>query len=191
MVNDSWSEAGDNCIIKWNTKHRRVEVWTVVDVPLYKELGAAYNDPYWYRPNNGIRTREQVEQIREYYNKSELPPFGEAEVETTTQALTPTPEGSQAVGHTASNLSVIIIDADMESDPAAGGTQEVTVIPSDSQNRAHQQDHPQADTSQTTTGSHRRELEDGWQRDAITLTEEEYIRKHYYDKAETSNSGSP
>ena len=74
MVNDSWSEAANNCIIKWNTKRRRVEVWTVVDVPLYKELGAAYNDPYWYRPNNGIRTREQVEQIQEYYNKSELPP---------------------------------------------------------------------------------------------------------------------
>ena len=26
MVNDSWSEAGNNCIIKWNTKRRRVEV---------------------------------------------------------------------------------------------------------------------------------------------------------------------
>ena len=79
----------------------------------------------------------------------------------------------------------------MESDPATEGTQEVTVIPSDYQKGVHQQDHPQADTSQTTTGSHRRELEDGWQRDATTLTEEEYIRKHYYDKAEQSNSGIP
>ena len=50
LINDSWSEAGNNCIIKWNAKRRRVEVWTIVDVPLYKELGAAYNDPYWYRP---------------------------------------------------------------------------------------------------------------------------------------------
>ena len=140
-----------------------MEVWTVVDIPLYKELGAAYNDPYWYQPNNGIRTREQAEQIREYYNKSELPPYGEAEVETTTQAMTPTPENSQAVGHTALNLSVITIDVDMEHDPAAGGTQEVTVISSDYQNGAHQQDHPQADTSQTT-GIHRRELEEGWKR---------------------------
>ena len=41
MVNDSWSEAGNNCIIKWNAKRRRVDVWTVVDVPLYKELGVA------------------------------------------------------------------------------------------------------------------------------------------------------
>ena len=123
MVNDSWSEAGNNCIIKWNTKRRRVEVWTVVDVPLYMELGAAYNDPYWYRLNNGVRTRQQAEQIREYYNKSELPPYGETEVETTTQPLTSTLEGSQAVGHTAPNLSVIIIDVDMESDPATEGTQ--------------------------------------------------------------------
>ena len=66
------------------------------------------NAPYWYRMNNGIRTREQAEQIREYYNKNDLPPYGEAEVETTTQALTPTPEGSQAVGHTAPNLSVFL-----------------------------------------------------------------------------------
>ena len=61
-----------------------MEVWTIVDVPLYKELGAAYNDPYWCRPNNGIRTREQAELIRDYYNKNELPPYGEAEVETST-----------------------------------------------------------------------------------------------------------
>ena len=77
MVNDSWSDEGNNCIFKWNAKQRRVEVWTVVDVPLYKELGAAYNDPYWYRPNNGIQTRDQVVQIRDYYNKSELPPYGD------------------------------------------------------------------------------------------------------------------
>ena len=50
MVNDSWSEDGNNCMIKWNPLLRRAEVWTLVDVPLYKELGAAYNDPYWYRP---------------------------------------------------------------------------------------------------------------------------------------------
>ena len=84
-------------------------------------------------------------------------------METTTQPLTSTLESSQAVGHTAPNLSVIIIDVDMESDPAAGGTQEVTVIPSGYQNGAHQQDHPQADTSQTT-GIYRRELEEEWKR---------------------------
>ena len=113
-----------------------------MDVPLYMELGAAYNDPYWYRPNNGVRTREQAEQIREYYNKSELPPYGETEVETTTQPLTLTLESAQAVGHTAPNPSPIIIEVDMESDPATEGTQEVTVIPSDYQKGVHQQDHP-------------------------------------------------
>ena len=108
-----------------------------MDVLLYMELGAAYNDPYWYRPNNGIRTREQAEQIWEYSNKNELPPYGKAEVETTTQALTPTPEGSQAEGHTAPNVSVITIDDDMDSDSAAVGTQDVTVIPSSYQHGAH------------------------------------------------------
>ena len=73
MVNESWLEDGNNCMIKWNPILRRAEVWTLVDVPLYKELGAAYNDPYWYRPHNGITTRAQAVQIRDYYNKTELP----------------------------------------------------------------------------------------------------------------------
>ena len=119
MVNDSWSEAGNNCIIKWNAKRRRVEVWTVVDVPLYKELGAAYNDPYWYWPNNGIRTHEQAVQIRNYYNKTDLPPYGEDEVERNTQMVPLIPESPQAVGPTAPNLSVITIDVDMENDMEA------------------------------------------------------------------------
>ena len=70
----------------------------VVDVPLYKKLGAAYNDPYWYRPNNGIRTYEQAVQIRNYYNKTELPPYGEHEAEANTQVVTPTPAVPQVVG---------------------------------------------------------------------------------------------
>ena len=79
-----------------------------VDGPLYKELGAAYNDPYWYRPNNGIRTHEQAVQIRNYYNKTELPPYGEYEAETNTQVVTLTPEGPQAVGHTPPPTSVLL-----------------------------------------------------------------------------------
>ena len=110
-----------------------------MDVPLYKELGAAYNDPYWYRPNNEIRTHEQAVQIRDYYNKTELPPYGEYEVETNTQALTLTPEGPQAVGHTAPNLSVITIDVDMEGDTEEAGTQDVTVTTPGYQTGAHQQ----------------------------------------------------
>ena len=38
-------------------------------------------------------------------------------------------------------------------------------------------------------GTNERDLEEGCERDAVTMTEEDYIRKHYYDKAETSNSG--
>ena len=40
-------------------------------------------------------------------------------------------------------------------------------------------------------GTNERDLEEGWKQDAVTMTEEDYIRKHYYDKAETSNSGIP
>ena len=129
-----------------------------MDVPLYMELGAAYNDPYWYRPNNGVRTREQAEQIREYYNKSELPPYGETEVETTMQPLTLTLESAQAVGHTTPNPSTIIIEVDMESDPATEGTLEVTVIPADYQKGVHQQDHPRP------TPHRRRQaaIDEGW-----------------------------
>ena len=39
--------------------------------------------------------------------------------------------------------------------------------------------------------SNQRDLEAAWQQDAVTLTEEEYIRKYYDDKAESSNSGIP
>ena len=97
-------------------------------------------------------------QIRDYYNKTELPPYGEYEAETSTQVVTLTPEGPQVVGHTAPNLRAITIDVDMESDPAAAGTQDVTVIPSDYQNGAHQQDQQTAATLQLT-GTHGREHE--------------------------------
>ena len=79
----------------------------------------------------------------------------------------------------------------MKGDPEAVGTQDATVIPSGFyQNGTHQQNRHKAATS-PTTGTNRREPEEGWKQDAVTLTEEDYIRKHYYDKAETSNSGIP
>ena len=40
-------------------------------------------------------------------------------------------------------------------------------------------------------GIHERDLEAAWKQDAVNLTEEDYVRKHYYDKAESSNSGIP
>ena len=35
-INDSWTEEGNNCLIKWNPLLRRAEVWSMVDIPLYK-----------------------------------------------------------------------------------------------------------------------------------------------------------
>jgi hypothetical protein len=37
-TNDSWSEEGDNCLIKWNPLVRRAEVWSLVD-PSIKSWG--------------------------------------------------------------------------------------------------------------------------------------------------------
>ena len=43
FINDTWSDEGNNCKIKWNPILRRAEVWTTMAVPLYKELRLAYN----------------------------------------------------------------------------------------------------------------------------------------------------
>ena len=51
-------------------------------VPLYKELGLAYNDPYWYRVHNGLRTLAQATQVRDYHNKPDLPPYGDPTIPT-------------------------------------------------------------------------------------------------------------
>ena len=75
FANDTWTESGNNCKIIWNPLLRRAEVWTLVDIPLNKELGLAYNDPYWYRLHNGLRTHAQAVQVQQYYNQSTLPPY--------------------------------------------------------------------------------------------------------------------
>ena len=160
------------------------------DVPLYKELGAAYIDPYWYRPNNGIRTYEQAVQIRNYYNKTELPPYGEYEAEANTQAVTLTPEGPQAVRQPVPNLSIITIDVNMESDTDGVSTPEKVSTTPGYLNGAHQQDRPMVITLQTE-GTNEQEIGEGWKRDALIMTEADYIRKYYHDKAETSHSGIP
>ena len=150
----------------------------MVDVPLYKELGAAYNDPHWYRPDNGIRTYEQAVQIRNYYNKTELPPYGEYTAEANTQAVTPTPESPQSVGPPAPNLSIITIDVNMESDTGGVNTPEDTGTTPGYLNGAHQQDRPMVITLQME-GTKEQEIEEGWKRDALTMTEGDYIRKYY------------
>ena len=78
----------------------------------------------------------------------------------------------------------------MESDTDGVSTTDVVSATPGYPNSAHQQDRPTVITLQME-GTNERELEVGCKRDAVTMTEENYIRKHYYDKAETSNSGSP
>ena len=56
-------------MIKWNPLLRRVELWSLVDIPLYKELGVAYNDLYWYRQANGLRTLSQAIQVKDTITK--------------------------------------------------------------------------------------------------------------------------
>jgi hypothetical protein len=43
-----------SCEIRWNEDIRSFEVLSLVSIPLFKELGTNYNDPYWYRPKNGL-----------------------------------------------------------------------------------------------------------------------------------------
>jgi hypothetical protein len=115
---DPAADKGNNCMIKWNARRRRAEVWTVVNVPLYKKLGAAYNDPYWYRTNNGIQTRAQAVQIRDYNNRSKLPPYETNEMEANIPASSPEPMSAHVVGQHAPNLSIISIDEGMVNVPA-------------------------------------------------------------------------
>jgi hypothetical protein len=146
---------------------------------LYKELGAAYNDSYWYRPHNGITTRAQAVQIWDYYNKTELPPYGDRDESADTQGHLAGPvethEEWQTCAHelNAPQLSIIEIDQDMEDGTDALDPQEMV---------------------QTPTAIHRStativiEEEEEWQHDAITMTEEDYILKHCV-KAATPTSG--
>ena len=129
-------------------------------------------------------------QIRNYYNKTELPPYGEYEAEANTQVVTLTPAGPQAVGQPAPNLSIITIDVNMGSDTDGASTPDKVGTTPGYPNGAHQQDRPTVITVQIE-GTKKWEGEEGWKRDAVTMTEEDYILKHYYNKAETSNSGIP
>ena len=57
-------------------------MWSLVPIPLNKELETNYNDTYWYRPNNGLRTLEQATQVRDYYGRKDLPWYAEMECTT-------------------------------------------------------------------------------------------------------------
>ena len=138
-------------------------------VPLYKELGLAYNDPYWYRVHNGLRTLAQATQVRDYYNKPDLPPYGDPTIPTlsTDSAGRRAERAGQQVKDTqptsslamAPNLRVIILDQDTEE----GGPDSWSPIP------------VQKETPTTSTSRD----EHQWQQDACNLSEIEYVQKHY------------
>ena len=132
----------------------------MVDVPLYKELGAAYNDPYWYRTNNGILTRAQAVQIQDYYNMSELPPYANSATEANIPESSPESISAQATEQQAPNISIISIDEDTVDVPTPQATAANVVVE-----------------------------EEEWKQDAITMSEADYIMKYYSDKADDSNSG--
>ena len=69
IINDHWKPDENSCEIRWNEETKRVEVWSLVPIPLYKELETNYNDPYRYRTNNGLMTLEQATQVRENYGR--------------------------------------------------------------------------------------------------------------------------
>jgi hypothetical protein len=151
----------------------------LVDVPLYKELGVAYNDPYWYRPHNGLTTRAHAEQIRDYYNKTELPPYGyqdehSAAPQAPLAGLVEPNEEWKPYAHkfNAPQLSIIEIYQDMEDSKALQEPQELAEAPKST---------PQS------TATFDMEEEEEWQHDAITMMEESYILKHY---AKTANPTS-
>ena len=84
--------------------------------------------------------------------------------------VTPTPEGPQVIGQPAPNLSIITIDVNMESDTDGVSTPDVVSATPGNWNSAHQQDSPTVITLQME-GTNERELEEGWKRDAVTMTE--------------------
>ena len=90
LINDHWKPDENSCEIRWNEETKRVEVWSLVPIPLYKELGTNYNDPYWYRTNNELTTLVQATQVRVYYGRKDLPWYAEMKCTTvTTGVLTP------------------------------------------------------------------------------------------------------
>jgi hypothetical protein len=63
LINDHWRPEENSCEIRWNKDIRSVEVWSLVPIPLFKELETNYNDPYWYRPNNGLKMLAEAAQV--------------------------------------------------------------------------------------------------------------------------------
>ena len=141
-------------------------------VPLYKELELAYNEPYWYRAHNGLRTLAQAIQVRDYYNKTNLPPYDHSTTPAmSTDSLDWSAERDGQTGQDnqttilttmAPNLCIITLDQDMEKDRQ--DSRRTTLV---------HHANPTASISRD---------ERQWQQDACTLLEMDYVQK-YYEKA--------
>jgi hypothetical protein len=81
-------------------------------------------------------------------------------VEANIPASSAEPMGAHVVGQQASNLSIISIDEDTADVPASQETVSNVIVE-----------------------------EEKWKQDAITMTEVDYILKHYSKKADAANSG--
>ena len=172
-------------------------MWTLVAIPLNKELGLAYNDPYWYRLNNGLRLRAQAVQVQHYYNQPTLPPYGGMELVKSPTAMAAGVEGLQGT---------LVTQAPINSDPPAAPIYSIIILDHDKSQDA-QSSLPQPTATNTEirhtdelqrtgeTGNGLRptsiigiEATNEWQQDALTMTEEAYILKHYA-KAAVPESG--
>ena len=97
-------------------------MWTLVTIPLNKELGLAYNDPYWYRLNNGLRTRAQAIQVQTYYNQPTLPPYGEMELVKSPTAVAAGVKGLQGT---------LVTRVPINSDPPAAPIYSIIILDHD------------------------------------------------------------
>jgi hypothetical protein len=164
---------------------------------LNKELGLAYDDPYWYRLNNVLRTRAQAFQVQHYYNQPTLLPYGEEGLVKSTKAAAEEVEGSRGTPGTRDPLNskppaaptpiIIPLNHDTTLDAQGQLLQPTAQVTGnfDTDDRQQIGDTGDGLGITTTIGI---ESSDAWQQDAITMTEEAYIIKHYA-KAAVLTSG--
>ena len=131
-------------------------------VPLYKELGLAYNDPYWYRVHNGLRTLAQATQVRDYYNKTDLPPYGDP----TNPTLS-----TDSAGRIAERARQQVKDTKPTSSTAMAPNIRVIILAQDSEEGGLDSRSPIHVKKETPTTSTSRD-EHQWQQDACNKSQE-------------------
>ena len=138
-------------------------------VPLYKELGLAYNDPYWYRVHNGLRTLAQATQVRDYYNKPDLPPYGDPTIPTLS---------TDSAGRRAERAGQQVKDTQPTSSMAMAPNLRVIILAQDTEEDGPDSRSPIPVQKETPTTSTSRD-EHQWQQDACNMSEMEYVQKYY------------